>query len=35
MIASVARRYGTTLLACDADLDRVAEVVGISMDTGY
>ena len=33
MIASVARRHSATLLACDADLDRVAEVVGISMDS--
>jgi predicted nucleic acid-binding protein len=32
MIASVAQRYGATLLAADADLSRVAEVVGIDMD---
>ncbi len=32
MIASVAHRYGATLLARDADLDRVARVVGIEMD---
>jgi hypothetical protein len=32
MIASVARRYGATLLARDRDLEAVAEVVGITMD---
>ena len=34
MIASVARRGGAALLAYDADLDRVAQVVGIEMDEG-
>jgi predicted nucleic acid-binding protein len=33
MIAAVARRYGASLLALDADLVRVAEVAGIDMDT--
>jgi predicted nucleic acid-binding protein len=32
MIASVAWRRGSTLLAHDADLDRVARVVGIELD---
>lgn len=32
MIASVARRHGAALLANDADLARVAEVIGIDMD---
>lgn len=32
MIASVAWRSGAALLAYDADLDRVAQVVGIEMD---
>jgi predicted nucleic acid-binding protein len=32
MIASVAHRHGATLLAADADLNRVAEVVGIGLD---
>ncbi len=32
MIASVAHRYGATLLALDVDLARVADVVGIPMD---
>ena len=32
MIAAVARRHQATLLACDADLDRVARVVGIALD---
>lgn len=32
MIASVAWRHGATLLAHDADLDRVAAVVGLEMD---
>ncbi|MBA3293346.1 MAG: PIN domain nuclease [Geodermatophilaceae bacterium] len=33
MIASVAWRHGAALLASDADLDRVARVVGIDLDT--
>lgn len=32
VIASVTWRHGATLLACDADLDRVAGVVGIDLD---
>lgn len=32
MIASVASRNGATLLAFDADLSRVAQVVGIDLD---
>ena len=32
LIAAVAWRYQATLLACDADLDRVARVVGIELD---
>lgn len=32
MIAAVAHRYGVALLALDADLNRVADVVGIEMD---
>jgi predicted nucleic acid-binding protein len=32
MIASVARRSGASILALDADLARLAEVVGIEMD---
>jgi hypothetical protein len=32
MIASVALRYGAALLAADADLSRVATVVGIDLD---
>jgi len=32
MIASVAWRRGATVLAHDADLDRVARVVGIELD---
>lgn len=32
MIASVAWRCGAALLAHDADLDRVAQVVGIDQD---
>jgi predicted nucleic acid-binding protein len=32
MIASVARRHDAALLALDADLRRVADVVGIEMD---
>jgi len=32
MIVAVALRQGATLLACDADLDRVSRVVGLEMD---
>ena len=32
MIAAVAWRHRATLLACDADLDRVASVIGIELD---
>jgi predicted nucleic acid-binding protein len=32
MIAAVAHRHQATLLACDADLDRVARVIGIGLD---
>ncbi len=32
MIASVALRHGATLLAADADLSRVATIVGIDLD---
>ena len=32
MIAAVAWRYHATLLACDADLDRVASVIGVELD---
>jgi len=32
LIASVAHRHGATLLAADADLPRVAGVVGIDLD---
>lgn len=32
MIASVANRHAATLLACDAELNRVADVVGIDVD---
>lgn len=32
MIASVARRHGAALLALDADLTRIADVVGIEVD---
>lgn len=32
MVASVARRHGATLLSYDADLARVAEVVGLRID---
>jgi predicted nucleic acid-binding protein len=32
MIASVAHRHRATLLAADADLSRVAKIVGIGMD---
>ena len=32
MIAAVAWRHRATLLTCDADLDRVARVIGIHLD---
>jgi predicted nucleic acid-binding protein len=32
MIAAVAWRHGATLLCCDADLERVAHVIGIGLD---
>ncbi|MGH3191536.1 MAG: type II toxin-antitoxin system VapC family toxin [Streptosporangiaceae bacterium] len=32
MIATVAWRHQASLLACDADLDRVARVIGIELD---
>ena len=32
MIAAVAWRHKATLLACDADLDHVARIVGIELD---
>jgi len=32
MIAAVAKRHEAMLLACDADLDRVARVIGIELD---
>lgn len=32
MIASVAARHGASLLACDVDLARVAEVTGLELD---
>jgi predicted nucleic acid-binding protein len=32
MIAAVARRHEATLLACDTDLDRVAQVIGVELD---
>lgn len=32
MIASVAHRHGAALLALDADLNRIAEVIGIDID---
>ena len=32
MVASVAHRYNATLLASDADLQRVAQVIGIPLD---
>jgi hypothetical protein len=32
VIASVAHRHGAALLALDADLNRVADVIGIDMD---
>lgn len=34
MIAAVALRRGASLLAHDVDLDRVAGVMGITMDEG-
>ena len=34
MIAAVALRHGASLLAADSDLDRVAHVMGIDMETG-
>ncbi len=34
MIAAVALRHGATLLAFDVDMNRVAEVIGISLDRG-
>ena len=34
MIAAVALRHGASMLAADSDLDRVAEVMGIEMETG-
>lgn len=33
MIAAVAHRHQATVLACDSDLERVARVIGIDMDT--
>ena len=33
MIAAVALRHGVSLLANDADLDRIADVMGIPMET--
>ena len=35
MIASVAHRYDATLLASDADLHRVAQVIGIPLDNEH
>ena len=32
MIAAVARRHQAMLLTCDADLNRVARVIGIELD---
>jgi predicted nucleic acid-binding protein len=32
MIAAVAWRRGASLLACDADLDRVARLIGVDLD---
>jgi predicted nucleic acid-binding protein len=32
MVAAVARRHQATLLTCDADLNRVARVIGIELD---
>lgn len=34
MIANVARRHGATLLAHDADMTRVAAVMGVDLDPG-
>ena len=34
MVAAVALRHGAPLLAFDADMNRVAEVIGISLDPG-
>jgi predicted nucleic acid-binding protein len=34
MVAAVALRHGASLLAVDVDMNRVAEVVGISLDPG-
>jgi predicted nucleic acid-binding protein len=34
MIAAVALRHGATLLAFDVDMNRLAEVIGISLDPG-
>lgn len=34
MIASVALRHGASLLVQDADLRRVAEVIGLELDAG-
>ena len=34
MIVSVAQRHGASLLAQDADLRRVAEVIGLELDAG-
>ena len=35
MIASVAHRYDASLLASDADLQRVAQVIGIPLDNDH
>ena len=35
MIAAVAHRHNATLLASDADLRRVAQVIGIPFDNGH
>jgi predicted nucleic acid-binding protein len=32
MIAAVAQRTGASLLAHDADMDRIARVIGITLD---
>jgi len=32
MIAAVAWRHQATLLACDADLDHVARVIGVEVE---
>lgn len=34
MIAAVALRHGATLLALDVDMNRIAQVIGISLDPG-